>query len=47
MLASYNITAETMGCEIRASMDVVELPQVRERMPVLALPLPFCQRLMP
>jgi hypothetical protein len=34
VLAEYGITPETMGCEIRSSMDTVELGQVRPGVPV-------------
>lgn len=34
VLANYNITEEFCGCEIRASMDVIEVCQAREGFPV-------------
>ncbi|HWI66201.1 MAG TPA: hypothetical protein VNT75_30585 [Symbiobacteriaceae bacterium] len=34
VLESYGITPETMGCEIRSSMETVELGQVEEGVPV-------------
>jgi hypothetical protein len=34
VLAEYGITPETMGCDIRSSMDTVELGQVRPGVPV-------------
>ncbi len=34
VLASYGITAETMGCEIRSSMETVQLGTVEEGIPV-------------
>lgn len=34
VLAEYGITPETMGCEIRSSMEVVELGEVRPGLPV-------------
>lgn len=34
VLASYGITAETMGCPIRSSMDVIEVCQAPEGFPV-------------
>ena len=34
VLASYGITQETMGCEIRSSMETVELGHVEEGVPV-------------
>jgi hypothetical protein len=36
VLASYGITPESIGCEIRSSMDTVELGEVRPGVPVFA-----------